>query len=92
MEKKVVNTLKILVATQEPNDIKLIAHENTVERLLSAESPNKFMRWLQLFAKIVEPNKYVYFNVYSELITNKIEEIIKIFLKNLEKVSKNDQI
>lgn len=58
MEKKVVNTLKVLVATQEPNDIKMIAHEKTVERLLLAENPKKFMRWLQLFAKIVEPIKY----------------------------------
>lgn len=33
---KVVNTLKILVATQEPNDIKLLAHQKTLDKILSS--------------------------------------------------------
>lgn len=32
--KKVVNTLKNLVATQEPKDIKNIAHQKTIDKIL----------------------------------------------------------
>lgn len=55
--RKVVNTLKILVATQEPNDIKLLAHQKTLDKILSSETPKGFMKWLPLFSKIVEPIK-----------------------------------
>lgn len=45
------------MATQDPIDIKNIAHLKTVNMILEVKQPEKFMKWLQIFCKIVDPFK-----------------------------------